>query len=72
MNERKKTKYLHEGKYVAEIEVVLYNDETGWSPYLCLEDTYKLDEVRYALRQGDIETASKYGKIYELHQVTNV
>ena len=51
---------------------MLYNDETGWSPYLCLEDTYKLDEVRYALRQGDIGAASKYGKIYELRQVTSV
>ncbi len=72
MRERKKTKYLHEGKYVAEIEVVLYEDETGWSPYLCPEDAYKLDEARYALRQGNLEAASKYGKIYELHQVTNI
>ena len=44
---------------MAEIEVVLYDDETGWSPYLCLEDAYKLDEVRYALRQGDIKAALK-------------
>jgi len=72
MRERKKTKYLHEGKYVAEVEVLLYDDETGWAPYLCLEDAYKLDEVRNALRQGDIKAASKYGKIYELRQVTNV
>jgi len=47
-------------------------DETGWASYLCLEDVYKLDEVRNALRQGDIKAASKYGKIYELRQVTNV
>jgi len=33
---------------------------------------YKLDEVRGALRQGDIGAASKYGNIYELRQVTNV
>lgn len=30
----KKTKYLHEGKYVAEVEVVLYDGETSWSPCL--------------------------------------
>ena len=71
MKERKKTKYLHEGKYVAEVEVVLYDDESGWSPYLCMEDAYRLDEARAALRQNDIEAASKYGKIYELRQVTN-
>ncbi len=29
MRERKKTKYLHEGKYVAEVEVMLYDNETG-------------------------------------------
>ena len=67
-----KTKYLHEGKYVAEVEVVLYDDETDWSPYLSIEDACKLDEVRDALRQGDLGAASKYGKIYELRQVTNV
>ncbi len=72
MKERKKTKYLHEGKYVVEVEVVLFDDESGWSPYLCLEDAYRLDEAREALRQKDIEAASKYGKIYELRQVTNV
>jgi len=70
MNERKKTKYLHEGKYVAEVEVVLYDDETSWSPYLSLEDAYRLDETRSALRQGDIGAAAKYGKIYEMHLVT--
>jgi hypothetical protein len=72
MKERKKTKYLHEGKYVAEVDVVLFDDETSWSPYLSLEDAYRLDETREALRQGDIEAASKYGKIYELHLVTGV
>ncbi len=72
MKERKKIKYLHEGKYVAEVEVVLFDDDSGWSPYLCMEDAYRLDEAREALRQNDIEAASKYGKIYELRQVTKV
>ena len=51
---------------------MIYDDETGWAPYICLEDAYKLDEVRQALRQGDIKTAAKYGKIYELCQLTNL
>ncbi len=72
MKKRKKTKYVHEGRYVAKVEVELLEDDTGWAPYLCLEDAYKLDEVRSALRQGDIKAASNYGKIYELRQVTNV
>lgn len=69
MKQRKKSKYVHEGQYVAEVEVVLVEDDTGWSPYLSVEDAYKLDDARDALRQGDLESAAKYGRIYELRQV---
>jgi hypothetical protein len=69
MNLRKKTKYVHEGHYLAEIEINLIEDETGWSPYLSIDDAYKLDDVREALRQGDLISAAQYGRIYELHQV---
>jgi hypothetical protein len=69
MKERKKSKYVHEGQYVAEVEVVLVEDETSWSPYLRVEDAYKLDNVREALRRGDLESAAKFGRIYELHPV---
>jgi hypothetical protein len=71
MRRRKKTKYVHEGRYVAEVEVVLTDDETGWSPYLSLEDAGKLDEVREALRRGDLKSALNYGQIYELRQVAS-
>lgn len=69
MKQRKKLKYVHEGQYVAEVDVELLEDETGWSPYLSVEDAYKLDDVRDALRRGDIEAAAKYGRIYELRPV---
>ena len=71
MKKRKKSKYVHEGQYVAEIEVTLVEDDTGWSPYLSVEDANKLDEVRDALRQGDLESAAKYGRIYELRPVAH-
>jgi hypothetical protein len=69
MKQRKKSKYVHEGQYVAEVDVELLEDETGWSPYLSVEDAYKLDDVRDALRRGDLESAAKYGRIYELRLV---
>ena len=69
MKKRKKSKFVHEGQYVAEVEVALLEDDTGWSPYLSVEDAYKLDEVREALRQGDLESAAKYGRIYELRPI---
>ncbi len=69
MKQRKKSKYIHEGQYVAEVDVELLEDETGWSPYLSIEDAYKLDDVRDALRRGDLGSAAKYGRIYELRLV---
>jgi hypothetical protein len=35
---------VHEGKYAAEVDVELLEDETQWSPYLSVEDAYKLDD----------------------------
>ncbi len=69
MKQRKKTKYVHEGHYVAEVEVEFVEDDTGWSPYLSIADAYKLDDVRDALRRDDLESAAKYGRIYELRPV---
>ena len=46
------TKLVHEGQYVAEVDVELLDTGEGWSPYLSLEDAYKLDDVRDALRRG--------------------
>lgn len=71
MVKRPKTKYVHEGKYVAEVEVLLIEDDTNWSPYLSVDDAYKLDDVRDALRQGDLDSASRYGQIYEMRPVAH-
>jgi hypothetical protein len=71
MRLRKKSKYVHEGKYVAEVEVELLEDDTDWSPYISVEDAYKLDDARDALRQRDLESASKYGRVYELCPVAH-
>lgn len=71
MRQRKKSKYVHEGHYVAEVEVNLMEDDTGWSPYLSIEDAYKLDDVRDALRRKDLTSAAKHGQIYELRLVAH-
>ena len=71
MKQRKKSKYVHEGQYVAEVDVELLEDESSWSPYLSVEDAYKLDDVRDALRRGDLESAAKYGRIYKLRPVAH-
>jgi hypothetical protein len=67
---RKHTKLLHEGDYVAEVEVELIDADGGWGPYLSLEDVRKLDGLRVALQQGDIASALKCARVYRLTPIT--
>ena len=63
------TKLVREGNYVAEVEVELITTDEDWSPYLSLEDACRLDDVRQALRGGDIKSASRLARIYILTPV---
>lgn len=69
MNPRQKIKLVHEGQYVAEVAVEVTESEQGWSPTMSLEDAYKLDDVREALKAGDLKAAAQYGRVYELRPV---
>jgi len=64
------TKLIHEGEYVAEVEVELIHTDEGWSPYLSLEEAQKLDEVRKALRRGDLKRASQLARVFRLTRVS--
>ena len=66
MKTKPKTKLVHEGDFVAEVPVELIETEDGWSPYLSVEDATKLDEVREALRRGDLKSAARLGRIFRL------
>ena len=70
MSKKKRTKFIHEGSYVAEVDVQPLDEPEGWSPYLSLEDAYRLDDVRQALRRGDIRTAAKFSRVYTLTPVS--
>lgn len=50
MKKRMHTKLIREGRYIAEVDVELIETDDDWSPYLSLEDSYKLDDVRNALK----------------------
>ena len=56
----------HESEYVAEVDVELIYTDEGWSPCLSLQDASKLDDVREALRRGDIAAAAKLARVYTL------
>ena len=70
MNTRHRSKLVHEGQYVAEVDVDVIETDTGWSPYLSLDDAYKLDDVRSALRRGDLKSASRLARVFTLNPVT--
>jgi len=66
MTVRRHTKLVREGKYIAEVEVELIETDTGWSPYLSVEDANRLDEVRSALRRGDLRQAAQLARVFTL------
>ena len=72
MSKKRYTKLVHEGEYVAEVDVELIETDFGWSPYLSLDDAFKLDDVREALRRGDVRTASRQARLFTLTPVAVV
>ncbi|MDQ7063576.1 MAG: hypothetical protein Q9P90_04940 [candidate division KSB1 bacterium] len=69
MIKEQRKKLIQEGQFMAEVEVdILYTDE-AWSPYLSLKDAMKLDEVRVALRNGDLKKATKLARVYRLEPI---
>ena len=66
MNKRRHSKLVREGAYAAEVEVGLIDAEGGWAPCLSLTDAGRLDEVREALRRGEVRAASQLGRVFSL------
>ena len=66
----KHTKLVREGTYIAEVDVELIEADDAWAPYLSMTDVRKLDEVRAALKRGDVASAAKLARVYRLTPVT--
>jgi hypothetical protein len=71
MTAKKKIKLIHEGRFAAEVEVDLIDDETGWAPYLSVADARKLDTVRSALKAGRLAEAAAIARVFELQPVSH-
>ncbi len=69
MRKRPYAKMVREGKYVAEVDIELIDMDEGWSPYLSLDDAKKLDEVRRALRGGELKAAARLARVFILNPV---
>jgi hypothetical protein len=59
MGEKRYSKLVQEGGFVAEVELDLIESGEGRSPYLSLDDAYKLDDVRDAFCHGDLRRAAR-------------
>ena len=70
MTTKATTRLVREGEFVAEVEIDLLEAESGWAPYLSLDDAYRLDDVRAALQSGDLRRAARLAtRIYRLTPV---
>ncbi len=65
----KRVELIREGPFLAEVEVEIILDELGWSPGLTPAAIDKLERVRVALKAGDLRTALRYAKIYEIRPI---
>jgi hypothetical protein len=66
----KRRRLIHEGQYAAEVEIELIETDDAWSPYLSVPDARKLDEVRVALKAGDVTAAAKLARVYRLTPIS--
>ena len=62
-------RFLHEGDYAAEVDVVLTESDDAWAPYLSVEETQKLDRIREALQRGDVKEAARTARVFKLMPV---
>jgi hypothetical protein len=66
VTKRPHTKFVREGQYGAEVDVELIDEGVRWAPYLSLEEAQKLDDVREALRRGDLKRAAQLARVFKL------
>ncbi len=71
MTARRVTEYIHEGRLVAEVEVDLIETDSEWSPSYSIDDVRRMEAAREALRRGDLEAASRIGRVFEMKPVAN-
>ena len=71
MNEKRRLKTIRERDYVAEVEVELLEPSAPWGPYLSLADATRVDNVRLALRRGDLAAALRLARVYRLTPVVS-
>ena len=65
-----RTRLVHVGEFIAEVEVELIEGDEGWAPYLSVEDAQRMDSVKQALESGDLKKASALARVYRMTPVS--
>jgi hypothetical protein len=60
------TEIFRHGDLLFEVEVEQLGYDHPWDPCYSASDSLKLDDVRTALRQGNLQAAAKYARVYRL------
>lgn len=67
-----RTTYIHEGDYALAIDVDEFDDPqpgSGWGPYLSYGDVLRLEKGQAALKNGDLDGARRYGRLFKMAAV---
>jgi len=68
---RRIEKWVHGKQLAVLVEVDRIEAENDpWSPYLEPADIRKLESARQAADAGDVTESSRYGRVFELKEVT--
>jgi len=63
---RRVTRFVHAGRYAAEVSIELIPDDDAWGPYLSMDDASKLERIQAALEKGEIVAAAREARVFEL------
>ena len=61
-----KIKRIYVGDVMAEIDVVMTEEPSAWGPHIDPSELDRIDELRRALKSGDLKAASKEARLYSV------
>jgi hypothetical protein len=61
-----RTKRIYVGDVMAELDVVMSDEPDAWGPHVDPSELDRIDEVRRALKSGNLEAASKSARLYSV------
>lgn len=61
-----KTKRIYVGDVMAEIDVAMSDEPEAWGPHIDPSELDRIDQLRRALKSGDLKAASEPARLYSV------